>query len=88
VPLAFQGRTVVTQRFVREAHRRNIPVHVWVVNDEATMKRLLAEGIDGIQTDRPDVLSKVLVEVARRPPPPIALRGASSVADSPPRSHA
>jgi glycerophosphoryl diester phosphodiesterase len=74
VPRSFQGRTVVTPAFLREAHRRNIPVHVWVVNEEPAMKELLAMGVDGIQTDRPDVLARVLTEGFNRPPP-LALRG-------------
>ncbi len=61
---------VVTSRFVEEAHRRNMPVHVWTVDDEPSMRRLLALGVDAIQSDRPDVLARVLVDVAGRPPPP------------------
>lgn len=59
---------VVTPSFVAAAHEANIPVHVWTVDDPADMRRLLAWGVDGIQTDRPDVLARVLTEVAGRPP--------------------
>jgi len=77
VPFRWKGRTVVTERFLAEAHRRNLPVHVWTVDDESLMRHLLDLGVDGIQTDRPDVLSRVLSEVARRPAPPgLALRAA------------
>jgi glycerophosphoryl diester phosphodiesterase len=41
-------------------HTRGIPVHVWTVDDEAEMRALLALGVDGIVTDRPDVLARVL----------------------------
>ncbi len=74
VPDAWRGRRVVTPRFVREAHRRNVPVHVWTVDDPADMRRLLSWGVDGIQSDRLDRLARVLVEDAGRPPPP-ALTG-------------
>ena len=60
---------VVTPRVVRAAHRANLPVHVWTIDDMDDMRRLLAWGVDGIQTDRPDLLAKVLSEVAGRPPP-------------------
>ena len=70
VPDAWMGRRVVTPRFVREAHRRNIPVHVWTIDDPADMRRLLSWGVDGIQSDRLDRLARVLVEEAGRPPPP------------------
>lgn len=66
-----RGRlTVVTPRFVREAHRLSIPVQVWTVNREDDMRRLLDWGVDGIQTDRPDLLSRVLTERTGRPVPP------------------
>ncbi len=56
------GVTVVTERFVRNAHRRGIPVHVWTIDDTDEMHRLLDMGVDGIMTDRPGVLRDVLIE--------------------------
>lgn len=70
VPLTWRGIPIVTGRFVAEAHRRNIPVHVWTVDDPHQMRRLLALGVDGIQSDRPDLLARALVEDAGRPAPP------------------
>ena len=78
VPEWWKGVRVVTPRFVREAHRLNIPVQVWTVDDEEVMHRLLDWGIDGIQTDRPDVLARVLTERVGRPPPPGAAAGAAA----------
>lgn len=72
VPETHRERRIVTPRFVEEAHRRNIPVHVWTVDEETAMLRLLELGVDGIQSDRPDVLARVLTEVAGRSPPPAA----------------
>lgn len=77
VPDAWMGTRVVTPRFVREAHRRNIPVHVWTIDETADMRRLLSWGVDGIQSDRLDRLARVLVEETGRPPPP-ALSGAGA----------
>jgi glycerophosphoryl diester phosphodiesterase len=58
-----QGRIpLVTPRFVAAAHARDLPIHVWTVNDAAEMHRLLDMGVDGIMTDRTDVLKKVLTE--------------------------
>ena len=74
IPEHWKGRRVLTPRLVREAHRRNIPVHVWTVDDPDDMRRLLAWGVDAIQSDRPDLLSRVLEEEAGRPPPPCRRR--------------
>ncbi|WP_084037119.1 glycerophosphodiester phosphodiesterase [Haloechinothrix halophila] len=62
VPLR-QGRlTVVSPAFVRRAHRMGAEVHVWTVDDAPTMRKLLDIGVDGIITDRPDILRTVLRE--------------------------
>ncbi|MEU4803754.1 glycerophosphodiester phosphodiesterase family protein [Actinosynnema sp. NPDC023587] len=56
-----QGRlTVVDRRFVRAAHRRGMEVHVWTVDSAARMTALLDTGVDGLVTDRPDLLRDVL----------------------------
>ncbi|MCU0911485.1 MAG: glycerophosphodiester phosphodiesterase [Rhodobacteraceae bacterium] len=60
VPMRFRGIPVVTRRFVRAAHARGVQVHVWTVDEEAWMERLLGLGVDGIMTDRPSLLKAVL----------------------------
>jgi glycerophosphoryl diester phosphodiesterase len=52
--------TVVDAKVVGYFHGRGMPVHVWTVDDEREMRELLAIGVDGIVTDRPDVLARVL----------------------------
>jgi glycerophosphoryl diester phosphodiesterase len=51
---------IVDRRFVAAAHDRGLEVHVWTIDDRAEMERLLDLGVDGIMTDRPDVLKDVL----------------------------
>ncbi|MGB1656669.1 MAG: glycerophosphodiester phosphodiesterase [Longimicrobiales bacterium] len=74
VPERWKGHRVLTPRLIDEAHRRNIPVHVWTVDDPDDMRRLLSWGVDAIQTDRPDLLSEVLVAEVGRPLPPVLVR--------------
>jgi len=50
-----QGRLrVVSPRLIDAAHAAGVEVHVWTVNDEADMTRLLDAGVDGLVTDRGD----------------------------------
>lgn len=83
IPELWKGVRVLTPRLVREAQRRNIPVHVWTVDDPNDMRRLLEWGVDAIQSDRPDFLSQVLVEQAGRPLPPCRRRAAPSAQSAP-----
>ncbi|HEX2026584.1 MAG TPA: glycerophosphodiester phosphodiesterase [Nitriliruptorales bacterium] len=62
VPTTFQDLEVVTGPFVERAHRHGLAVHVWTIDDEAEMGRLLDLGVDGIVTDRPTLLARVLRE--------------------------
>jgi glycerophosphoryl diester phosphodiesterase len=60
VPAVAARMPLVDRRFVDVAHRRDLQVHVWTINDAAEMERLLDLGVDGIMTDRPAVLKEVL----------------------------
>lgn len=62
VPVRYGAVPVVTPGFVRRAHRHGLQVHVWTVNEAAEMHRLLDLGVDGIVTDRADLLKAVLQE--------------------------
>jgi glycerophosphoryl diester phosphodiesterase len=51
---------IAERRFVATAHRLGVQVHVWTVDNEVVMARLLDLGVDGIMTDRPTALKAVL----------------------------
>jgi glycerophosphoryl diester phosphodiesterase len=59
VPPQHGSVPIVTRRFVAAAHRAGLPVHVWTINDEASMDGLLDLGVDGIMTDRLRLLQHV-----------------------------
>jgi glycerophosphoryl diester phosphodiesterase len=61
LPVRHRGRTLLDARLLRVAHRRHLPVHVWTIDEADEMGRLLDLGVDGIMTDRPEVLKEVLV---------------------------
>ena len=60
VPRAMKGVTIVDRAFVAAAHERGLQVHVWTIDDPTEMHELLDLGVDGIMTDRPQVLRDVL----------------------------
>jgi len=62
VPVRYGAVPVVTPGFIRRAHRHGLQVHVWTINEPAEMHRLLDLGVDGIVTDRADLLKSVLQE--------------------------
>ena len=59
-PETYHGLRIVTPGFIRAAHRQGLRVDVWTIDSEADMRRLLGYGVDGIMTDRPDILARVL----------------------------
>lgn len=75
LPERYLGVRIVTPGLIRAAHACNIPVHVWTVDDPDDMRRLLSWDVDGIQSDRPDILADVLVREVGRPAPPGLVQG-------------
>jgi len=65
----YRGRRILTPRLVRDLHRAGVLVHVWTVNEVADMERLLDWGVDGLVTDRPDRLARLLHDRVQRPLP-------------------
>ena len=54
--------TVATAGLVRRAHAAGKHVHVWTVDDPDEIRQLLDRGVDGVMTDRTDILKEVLVQ--------------------------
>lgn len=62
----------VTDAMIAEAHDAGLAVIPYVVDDDATMRHLLRLGVDGLITNRPDLLRDVLVQEERGLPPSFA----------------
>ncbi|WP_426348549.1 glycerophosphodiester phosphodiesterase [Alloiococcus sp. CFN-8] len=50
---------------IKEAQKEGLEVNLWTVDDEEVMKRLFAEGIDGLITNRPDLAIKTREEIQK-----------------------
>lgn len=70
IPVSYDVKGIninlLTDSLLSDAHKRNMAVYYWTINDEETMKKLIKMGVDGIMTDRPELLIKVLKEEGLR----------------------
>jgi glycerophosphoryl diester phosphodiesterase len=60
IPPTWRHVPVTTRPVVRAAHDLGLDVHIWTIDSAREMRRLLAMGVDGLMSDRPDVLAEVL----------------------------
>lgn len=58
----------VTRAMVEHAHRNGITVVPWTIDDPATMRKLMDDGVDGIITNHPDRLRDVMASRGLRLP--------------------
>ena len=66
VPECAEATRIVTPRFIRHAHAAGLKVQVWTVDEEADMRRLLAWGVDGLISNRPDLAVRIRDEFLAR----------------------
>lgn len=78
IPVKVRGRLLLDERLITAAHARGMQVHVWTVDTRAEIEAMLALGVDGMMTDRPEVLRDVLVERGQWTPPGPGLDGRPS----------
>lgn len=51
------------KQIINDAHRKNMAVFYWTINDPDEMRELIKLGADGIITDRPDLLKQIIDEL-------------------------
>jgi glycerophosphoryl diester phosphodiesterase len=66
IPLRGRGLNLKTPRLIERAHQLDMEVYYWTIDDTATMKELIELGADGLFTNRPDLLKKLLQEMHLR----------------------
>ena len=62
LPMEEYGIDLATKGMVDAAHKHNMAVHYWTINDKDEMRHLVSIGADGIMTDYPHRLQKVYEE--------------------------
>jgi glycerophosphoryl diester phosphodiesterase len=50
---------IVSPRFIRHVHEAGKRLQGWTIDEEADMQRLLAWGVDGLISNRPDIAVRV-----------------------------
>jgi len=63
IPLASSGINLKKRSLIEKAHRLGMEVYYWTIDDVPTMKELIELGADGLFTNRPDLLKKVIQEM-------------------------
>ena len=53
-------KKLVNPEIVQSAHSLGIEVHVWIVNGKREMRKFIGMGVDGIITERPQMLNEIL----------------------------
>lgn len=61
VPTHQWGIRIIDNAFIETAHSIGQKVHVWTINEEKEMHRLLDLGVDGIMTDNAALLKAVFI---------------------------
>ena len=62
IPLKWKGIKILTRNLIQKAHKNNLLVHVWTINDRKTINKLIDLGVNGIITDEPELLMETMKE--------------------------
>lgn len=62
IPCEYMGVTLVSAETLKAAHDTGVEMYVWTVNDVEEMERLISLGVDGIITDYPARLRRLVLK--------------------------
>ncbi|MDF1573324.1 MAG: glycerophosphodiester phosphodiesterase [Bacteroidales bacterium] len=63
LPMEQSGLNLSRKHVINSAHKHNMAVHYWTINDKEDMRLLIENGADGLMTDRPDIMLELLEEM-------------------------
>ena len=63
IPMKAKGINLAKAGFTKMAHKRDMIIHYWTINSKENMRKLIHFGVDGIMTDRPDLLIELYKEM-------------------------
>ncbi len=62
IPLKWKGIKILTRNLIQKAHKSNLLIHVWTINDRKIINNLIDLGVNGIVTDEPELLMEIMKE--------------------------
>ena len=60
IPTEFANSPLITEELLAHAHAHGVCVHAWTINEESEVTRLLDLGVDGIVTDFPGRVARLI----------------------------
>jgi len=75
------SHTTLTRDYVRRVHDAGMRVFTWTVDDPETMRRLISWRVDGIITNKPDVLRGTAADRASAQPDRLSLSSPARLSD-------
>lgn len=63
IPVSMGPLHIVTEKSIKNAHKKGLLMHIWTINDEKEMIELFEMGVDAIFTDDPKLLKEVIKKI-------------------------
>lgn len=63
LPMEQSNLNLTKKHVINSAHKHNMAIHYWTIDDKEDMRMLIENGADGLMTDRPDIMLELLEEM-------------------------